>query len=321
MRQLTCFVIMPSNRNGEAVKLLKDKKWGLVEYPTGCQKPVSENQLEQLNFDAVYNQIIRIAINEVNEKNKNTGIQINCLRGQDLFEAGDIISQIMRYVCTAHITITDVTANNPNVFLEFGIRLSVCDALNIMICHKNAIESLPFDVKDLRCIDYTMEIEGANKAKNQIAGFLQTYIKNQLTDDSSYSDETYNTSVSEPYSYFKRQVELHSGRLQERRLVNVLEGTPKLLADCASFILAKKKRPGLKQELFRIFDELEDILENDPQSQMRAIEHLELVSKIAGLSKEKLQDIYFKLFELCDANPKSKNKAEKYLKLYEELED
>jgi hypothetical protein len=96
---------------------------------------------------------------------------------------------------------------------------------------------------------------------------------------------------------------------------------PKLLADFASFYFTNKKSPRLKLELLRTFDSVEEVLRNDPKGQLQAIEHLEMVSKIEGLSKEKLQDTYYKLSELCSNDPNMNNRAIYYLKEMEKLGD
>jgi len=59
MRQLSCFVIIPSNRNGQPVKVLHDERWGLVEFASGCSGAAAENKDLSLNFDDVYEQIIQ----------------------------------------------------------------------------------------------------------------------------------------------------------------------------------------------------------------------------------------------------------------------
>jgi len=64
----------------------------------------------------------------------------------------------------------------------------------------------------------------------------------------------------------------------------------------------------LKLELFKTFDSVAEVLKNDPKGQLQAIEHLEIVSNIEGLSKEKLQETYYNLWELCDTDPNLKKK-------------
>ena len=69
-------------------------------------------------------------------------------------------------VCSAEITITDVTGLNPNVLLEYGVRLSVRDSLNLLLCHRGVV--LPIDIADQRYIEYTQEPSGVQKARDEI---------------------------------------------------------------------------------------------------------------------------------------------------------
>lgn len=319
MRQLSCFVIIPSNRNGQPVKVLQDERWGLVEIASGCKEVAADNKDLELNFDDIYEQIIQEAIADVNDKYKKKNIFIKCERGQDLAQAGDILGQLLRKICTADITITDITTNNPNVFLEYGIRLAIKDKGNIMICHKDS--KRPFDVEKLRWIAYSMDIKGANQAKSKIADFITTEIENYYLKGQKGEQDKGAIFDADSYSLFKQIVDVHTGRQHERKLVNVLMKTPKLLANFASFYFTNKKSPELKLELFKTFDSVAEVLKKDPKGQLQAIEHLEIVSKIEGLSKEKLQETYYNLWELCDTDPNLKNKALYYLEEFKKIED
>lgn len=318
--ELTCFVIIPSNRNkGEEDNLLLDSRWGLIEYPTGCKQPKELKDQIKLNFDIVYKQIIKVAINELNEKYKPKQINIKCMRGLDLAESGDIVAQLMKYICTADITITDVTANNPNVYMEYGIRLSVKDELNIMICHKNV--KLPFDIQHLRCIYYSTDVDAANQAKDKIADFISTYIEKRIL--KLVKDKYHDTPGfgSGDTSFYKHQVELYSSRQQERKLMKVLEKAPNLIVDLASCYFTNKKKTGLKQELFEFLDNVGVVLSQDPIEKQPAINYYELISKIKGLSQEKLENAYYQLAKLCDEDPTLKEKAKEYRDLLKKLEE
>lgn len=320
MRMLTCFVIMPSNpQNSNETKFLRDERWGLVENPSGCKGASSPDQVTSFDFNAVYTNIIAQAIKEVNARNAKAGIEITPTRGQDMRVAGDIIGQIMREVCTADITITDITGNNPNVFLEYGIRLSVRDALNIMICHKDAKDSLPFDVKHLRCIDYSIHVEDANNAKEKIGQYLQHFIDSNFLEPQQ-RNEPQARAADAPYSNYRRLVEHHTGRLMERKLVTVLERAPSLLIDFASYFFAKEKRPGLQQELFSFFDELTNSYRANPSGPSQAIELLQSISEIKNLSREKKRDFAYKIYDLTKDDPEKNDISKKWLDLYGKYE-
>lgn len=139
------------------------------------------------------------------------------------------------------------------MFLEYGIRLAVRDSLNIMISHEKVV--LPFDIQDLRCIRYSLSIQGANKARDEIAEFIRGYLS-QLNS---------NAASLESSDFYKRYVDLYSGRQLERELVSALETAPKLVADLAGFLLTGKKDPTLKQKVFKFFEAVEKVLRTDPK--------------------------------------------------------
>jgi len=307
MKKLTCFVLIPSNREKGFVELVQNGDRGWIELPAGCQK--SDNTRIEVNFDEVYEEIIKAAINKVNEDYREQKIHIECILGKEITQAGKITHQLIEQICKADITITDVTTHNPNVFLEYGIRLAVRDSLNIMISHEKVV--LPFDIQDLRCIRYSLGIKGANKARDEIAKFIRGYLS-QL--DS-------NTVSVESSDFYKRYVDLYSGRQLERELVSALETAPKLVADLAGFLLTGKKDPTLKQKVFKFFEAVEKVLRTDPKGHRRAIEHFELVSHIKGLPTEKLQETYYALWELCDTDDNLKEQAAQYLERIKELEE
>ncbi|MBL7091107.1 hypothetical protein [Acidovorax sp.] len=309
MRKLTCFVIIPSNRGEnrkQPVALVRDDKWGWVELPSGCQVQNSNDMA--VDFDGVYEHIIKAAIDQVNDEYRDKQIYIECTRGQDLPEAGDIVRQLIEQICTADITITDITGHNPNVFLEHGIRLSVKDSLNILIRLEGV--ALPFNIEQLRCISYTLGLGGPSKAKKEIVSFIRSYL-DKLDDDKKPVESS---------SFYKGYVEIHSGRQLERKLIGAFENAPKLVADFIQFLLINGTSLHLKQESFKFLEAIEKVLQEDPSGQQRAIRHLGMVSNIKGLSTEKLQDIYYRLWLLCDADDTLKEKGQYYLRKVEELE-
>jgi hypothetical protein len=308
MRKLECFVIAPSNRpDGSAVWMVPDDRWGLVAYPSGCGDMPAD--AVKVNFDDVYQEVIQEAVERVNHQHQEK-IHITCVRAQDLPETGDILVQLVRCICSADITITDLTAHNPNVFLEYGIRLSIKDALNIMICHEGV--ELPFDVERLRCIRYKLnDLRAARRATAEIANFIvQHYLKGQP-----------GKTGAESGGFYKRNVELFTGRQLEYKLMEIFNKSPRLIADLAESLFTGEKVPTLKQEVFHFFESVGRTLARDPRGLQRAIRHYEVLGKIRGLSKDQLQKIYYELWKLCDTDPDLKERGTMYLEKYKVLEE
>jgi len=309
MRKLECFVIIPSNRpDGSAVWLVPDDRWGLVECPSGFDARPAD--AVAVNFDDVYKEIIELAVKEVNNQHQNREkMEITCVRAQDLPEAGDVLVQLVRRICKADITITDLTAHNPNVFLEYGIRLSIKDALNIMICHEGV--QLPFDVERLRCIRYNLDAKPARRAREAIKNFIiQHYLKGQPAQEGAESG-----------GFYKRNVELFTGRQLEQKLLEIFNDSTPMIAGLAQVLFTGEKDPTLKQALFRFFESVGRTLAKDPRGLQRAVSHYELLSRIRGLSNDRLQDIYYELWKLCDTDPALKERGALYLDKIKALEE
>lgn len=96
-------------------------------------------------FDDVYD-CIKLAID-----NAIPGEKLKWCRLDDLKYAGKITEDLVKEIDTSVLCIADITANNPNVMWEVGY----AQALNKPILFiSQAISNLPFDLKDMRVIQY-----------------------------------------------------------------------------------------------------------------------------------------------------------------------
>ncbi len=66
-------------------------------------------------------------------------------------ESGTITDQMFREIVNADVCVALLTGFNPNVFYELAVAQAAARPLVILI---EKGQSLPFDVKDLRCIEY-----------------------------------------------------------------------------------------------------------------------------------------------------------------------
>jgi hypothetical protein len=295
MRRLTCFAIIPSNHEEKPTQLVPDNRRGLVEKPSSYAGPNGE--ATTVDFNVVYEEIIRAALQLLEIQCQ--GVKIECLRGVDIKQAGDILNQLLPHICTADITITDVTTHNPNVFLEYGIRLAVKDQLNIIIAHEGV--KLPFNIETQRCIRYSLDLSKANKANQEIANYVKSYIEPQ---DDHIEVEHINL--------IKRNVDVYSGRKREQDMIKAFNPAPHLVADLAGFLLTNGNDPELKQRTFKFLREVGEKLEKDDRGQERAITHYKMMSAIKGLKVDMLEEVYVKLAQLFDLNPETKECAALY---------
>ncbi len=78
---------------------------------------------------------------------------IEGVRSDQMAESGTITEQMFREIVTADVCVVVLTGSNPNVFYELAVAQSAARPVVILI-EKGCV--LPFDVKDLRCIQYEM---------------------------------------------------------------------------------------------------------------------------------------------------------------------
>jgi len=315
-RELTCFIIAPSNRKEDdkilPVVVAKDDKWGLSELPSTCGARPCEAEVLKVDFDEVYNHIIGAAIDEVNKTNPD--IHITYKRGQDIEESGSILEQLIERICRADLTITDVTSNNPNVFLEYGIRLSVKDSGNLLICHERS-KKRPFDIDDLRVIPYSTELKGSREAQRQIVQFILSYLKKNKDPNPD------GQAILEQNRYY-RSVELYTGRLSERRMTVLARSAPALIAQLAERVFESGEGGReLREDVLKYFTEYKDALLTGQTNQADLIKHLTLVSRIKGLGRSRVRDTLYELARICNADPLRKEEGARFRREAEALED
>jgi hypothetical protein len=317
MRQLNCFVIMPSGSN-PPMRLVADERRGLCEAPSSCKVDHEPKNTIEVRFQDVYEFIIKDAVEKVNADSRDAGIRIECFRGEDLPEGGNIVSQFLKRICQAEITITDATGLNPNVMLEYGIRLSVRDSLNILLCHKGV--ELPIDIADQRCIWYSLQPAGVNQARAAIVQAIQHGL-----------EALQQKSLEPEANLFRRTVETATGRDVERKLTPTFERTPALVADLIEELHRLdtegkvrgdpklRAEPQLRYRAWTFLAGVGAVWEKDPTGPDRAIELYEMLTRLNGF-KEKYKDIFYKLNEICALDPDRSAKAEAYLQKARELE-
>jgi tetratricopeptide (TPR) repeat protein len=98
-------------------------------------------------FDDVY-LVIRDA---AQEGSRTLGIEIDCLRADEIAKPGRITEQIIQSLKDADLLIADLSGNNPNVMYELGYGHALEKPALII---NQEVHASPFDVKDFRQIVY-----------------------------------------------------------------------------------------------------------------------------------------------------------------------
>jgi hypoxanthine phosphoribosyltransferase len=137
-----CFVIMPSGNHDE--------------YTGG---------VEESEF--IYTGIICPAVRSA------LGEDVKVIREADKMKSGAITSEIIRQIAECDIAIVDITGQNPNVFLELGVRYALRKSTTIVL--KQSTTPVPFDINNFRYILYRPQYNDIDKARKDIqAALLQS---------------------------------------------------------------------------------------------------------------------------------------------------
>ncbi len=114
-------------------------------------------------FDGVY-ECIKMSL-------ENDSVNMRCVRADEMNDTKSVMEDIIELVKKAHIIIADVTGLNANVLYELGICHSVKDKVILLT---QDTDSLPFDFRHLRAIEYKTGINDGFKLVNT----LKTTINN-----------------------------------------------------------------------------------------------------------------------------------------------
>jgi DNA-binding transcriptional ArsR family regulator len=79
------------------------------------------------------------------------GAGLQCLRGDEEFVRGDLLSHLLRLLVRARIVIANIEGRNPNVFYELGIAHAL-DKPTIMV--SRGLHDIPFDMRTRKLILY-----------------------------------------------------------------------------------------------------------------------------------------------------------------------
>ncbi len=123
-----CFVIMPFGRKLDAAGV-------------------------EVDFDEVYKVFIKPMV-------ESEGLE--CIRCDEVDEAGNIHQRMFRLLWRADVAIADVSLANPNVFYELGIRHALRSSVTVIIRNRHA--TLPFNIANLNAVEYDVSGGGDDEA-------------------------------------------------------------------------------------------------------------------------------------------------------------
>ena len=124
----TCFVIMPFGT-----------------------KPVGKHKV---NFDRIYDEIFKPAIGAVELPE---GGKLRPSRTDKDFFSGDIGQEMFQYLNDSRFAVADITALNPNVMYEIGVRHAVRQSGTAIFRQGDA--TIPFDINHIKAFPYSYRPE------------------------------------------------------------------------------------------------------------------------------------------------------------------
>jgi len=131
---------------------------------------------KSINFDKIYKDFIKGAVAELG---------IECVRCDEIAETGWIHSKMFKHIFEADVAVVDITALNPNVFYELGIRHALNKHVTVLI--RKAGTPTPFNIQGFQMLEYNPESpESIANGKQRICEFIKNGLASQDVDSPVY---------------------------------------------------------------------------------------------------------------------------------------
>jgi hypothetical protein len=146
--------------------------------------PIGEQAYEDISLSAGelrkrYDDLIREALLRAEPT-------LEIMRADDVSAPGAITSDILTRLMHADLVVADITFPNPNVFYELGLR-HACSIGTIIIRDKMGPRP-PFDIANLRHIEYENTPSGLKTLASNFRAFLDHFDRNPVSPDSQFQE-------------------------------------------------------------------------------------------------------------------------------------
>ncbi|ELZ27635.1 hypothetical protein C475_06935 [Halosimplex carlsbadense 2-9-1] len=115
-------------------------------------------------------------------------------RADQMDQPGSITSQVIQKTVGSELVVADLTGHNPNVFYELAVRHATGEPYIQLI---KSTESIPFDISDLRTIQYGLKVDEADQTREQIRGHLESIEDEDTEFDNPISESAEMQSLRE----------------------------------------------------------------------------------------------------------------------------
>lgn len=96
-------------------------------------------------------------------------VGLKCLRGDEEFVRGDLLTHILKLLIKARIVIINIEGRNPNVFYELGIAHAM-DKPTIIVSRWH--ENIPFDMRTKKLIVYDSDADLEDQLRSELTRAL-----------------------------------------------------------------------------------------------------------------------------------------------------
>ena len=167
-----------------------------------------------IDFDKIYLDFIKDVVADLG---------MECVRCDEIAEAGSIHSKMFEHIYEADVAVVDTTALNANVFYELGIRHALNKHVTILMRQPGT--KTPFNIQGYQMLDYDPEnIENVGKAKLKIEEFIKNGLAKQVIDSPVYGALDNLRVERKPKRIEKKEIYLYQIRGALGREIGVITG-------------------------------------------------------------------------------------------------
>lgn len=122
------------------IAITERKRTCFVVMPFGEKKDLDG---QDIDFDDIYRFFFKKAVEDLG---------IECVRCDEIEEAGSIHEKMFEHIYHADIVVCDITTSNANVYYELGIRHALAKGVTLLIRRRGT--TIPFNIQGLQVVEY-----------------------------------------------------------------------------------------------------------------------------------------------------------------------
>lgn len=140
-----CFVVMPFGEKYSLAELISNAKRTEQNLRDSYLEDdhIVSAPINNIDFDAVYKYLIKPVT-------EDAGFAVT--RSDEIVDSGMIHQQMLEQVIDSDLAVVDISAHNPNVFYELGVRHTARRSGTVLLSRKG--EAPPFNIAGMRVVEY-----------------------------------------------------------------------------------------------------------------------------------------------------------------------